>query len=862
MRRNHDGAFPKYGAALAACAALLTLKAAALEASEAPVRLSVWICALLLCVAVSAFVYHNQRRKANAQEKILKEQLDSALTAQGELLENRAFMKLALQRAGMNFWEYDPERHTVCFTDSVVPHGEVPAKIENFPTSVSHNFHPEDFPTVQEAFRKIDAGGDAAAYTCRFKETGDTYRWLECHLSSAYGKDGHRRKILCTSFDITDQKITEQEYERQLAQFKAAIPNPVVFFRINLTKRQYQGGESDYKALLQTNDHSLQTLLEAVYSRSVTTEEEQAIRSSFNIRTMEELAARGETNATFERRCWYNGKIHWVEVRLYITRNPITGDSEVLLYSLNIDEKKNIEQIVSAAVGSGYIHLFQLDLVEKKVRRFDERRQVLKPPYEVDAEKEIERGLCSHYLGDDLESFIQNNSLAAIGRNLASCERYVQYGTFQMSDGKPQRIKISYFWQDRVQKLVCVTTNDVTAAFEEERRRNQELKEALMTAEQASRTKTDFLSRMSHEIRTPMNAIMGLTQLGLEDQLDGKAKSYLYRINESSEYLLGLINDVLDMSRIESGKFLLTVENTDTSDFFHSVETIIGPQMKEKNIRFTLDSSGVKTDYVIIDKRRMQQIYINLLSNAMKYSESGTEIVCKVFHEIIDDSVRSTIVIRDQGCGMSEAFQQKMFQPFEQEHNPHSSAQVGTGLGLTIVKNIIDQMGGTISVKSALGEGTEFTIVLLAPIGHKPETVDAPVQTQEKSLRGKRVLLVEDHPINTEIASRLLTREGVNVEHAENGEISVEMFLSHTPGYYDAILMDIRMPVMDGLTAAKTIRGLLDRPDAATVPIIAMTANAFDTDREMSYQAGMNAHLAKPIKPKELYDTLRQYTAD
>ncbi|MEG0157054.1 MAG: ATP-binding protein, partial [Anaerovoracaceae bacterium] len=318
--------------------------------------------------------------------------------------------------------------------------------------------------------------------------------------------------------------------------------------------------------------------------------------------------------------------------------------------------------------------------------------------------------------------------------------------------------------------------------------------------------------------------------------------------------------DVLDMSKIENAKVVLKVEPTDIDALFHSVSAAVSPIMKEKEIQFSLKVIKPEVPLTLsLDILRVKQIFINLLSNGAKFTPNQGRVNCTV--NILpqsDTTAQLQIVVEDNGIGMSEEFQEQMFEPFAQEHQDHSGGSLsGTGLGLAIVKRLVDLMDGTITVSSTLGKGTTFTLAL--KVASTPVGIEAPPTPEEKknALAGKRILLCEDHPMNIEITSRLLSKKGILFDVAENGALGLERFSASSPNYYDGILMDILMPVMDGLTATEKIRQL-DRPDAKTIPIIAMTANAFDEDVEKSIEAGMNAHLTKPVSPQMLYAALEK----
>lgn len=392
------------------------------------------------------------------------------------------------------------------------------------------------------------------------------------------------------------------------------------------------------------------------------------------------------------------------------------------------------------------------------------------------------------------------------------------------------------------------------------KKRDLILSEAKRAAEEANAAKTEFMARMSHDMRTAMNGIMGLTALTCDmPNLPKEAQENLRAIDNSSHYLLNLINDVLDMNRIESAKMELNPEVVALNSLVKSILAFSMPLAQNKEITLEFTPINIEMDkvYILIDKIRMQQIFINILSNAVKFTPYGGKIHAEV--ECLQRNKQCSscrIIIEDNGIGISEEFLPHLFEPFEQEKTEVTPTCIGTGLGLSIVKNLVELMGGTISAESKVGLGTKITFFLDIERTDEPLNAEIPAQIQSTtSLQNKCILLAEDHPLNAQIATKLLEKKGMRVVHAENGKRAVELFSQSTEGYYNVILMDIRMPIMDGLEATKAIR-LLDRGDSKTIPIIAMTANAFEEDVKMSLAAGMNAHLAKPIDPKKLYDTI------
>ena len=545
---------------------------------------------------------------------------------------------------------------------------------------------------------------------------------------------------------------------------------------------------------------------------------------------------------------------------------------------------------------------------------------------------------------------------------------------------------------DHIVHAIGLGLTNVDAEVRESMAKNQALVEALAAAEEANKAKTAFLSNMSHEIRTPMNAIIGLDSLALRNEsLDAETREYLEKIGGSARHLLGLINDILDMSRIESGKMILRREEFSFRSMLEQINTMVMTQCGDKGLKYECKVIGGVSDYYIGDDMKLKQILINILSNAIKFTEVPGEISLTVERAaVFEDQTTIRFVIKDTGIGMDKDFLPKVYDAFTQEDSGRNNKYGSTGLGMAITKNIVELMNGTISVDSEKGVGTTFTVAVTLKnsehIGDEDffidtkdmrvlvvddEEIDAeharivldeagimadtcqsgkealhmleinhikqqpynlvlldwkmpemdgievakeirklyssettiiiltsfnwdeimddalhigvdsflakPLfasnvvgeferiarknnmtlfhEKQRAELAGKRILLAEDMFINAEIMKKLLEIKDAKIYHAENGRIAVDMFSQSEPGYYDAVLMDVRMPEMDGLEAAKTIRAL-DRDDAKTVPIIAMTANAFDEDVQRSLQVGMNAHLSKPVEPERLYQTL------
>ena len=389
--------------------------------------------------------------------------------------------------------------------------------------------------------------------------------------------------------------------------------------------------------------------------------------------------------------------------------------------------------------------------------------------------------------------------------------------------------------------------------------------QARKEAEQANAAKQEFLSSMSHDIRTPMNAIIGMTSLALDNTDDAKrVRDYLGKIALSSKHLLGLINDVLDISKIESGKMTLNVEPVSLREAMDSIVNIIQPQVTAKNQQFKAVAQEILSENVRCDGVRLNQVLINLLGNAVKFTPEKGAVQLTVYQETLPEDasrVRTHFLVSDTGIGMSKEYQKVIFESFSREDNTQVRKTEGSGLGMAITKCIVDAMGGTISVRSEQGRGSEFHVVLDLERAAAPAASEAADGAAERAndvvLKGRRILLAEDNELNWEVAKELLSILELELDWAENGEICVEKFRNSPAGHYDAIIMDVRMPVMDGYEATAAIRGL-ERADA-DIPIIAMTADAFSEDIQRCLERGMNDHLAKPIDIQAVTFKLKKY---
>jgi signal transduction histidine kinase/ActR/RegA family two-component response regulator/PAS domain-containing protein len=477
---------------------------------------------------------------------------------------------------------------------------------------------------------------------------------------------------------------------------------------------------------------------------------------------------------------------------------------------------------------------------------------------------------------EDRIEFRLETSLEMMKKRLTETAHYYVDYRVKAADVEYYQAKIVRVgrWENQHGVMIGFRSVDEKVKTELEYKKNME--ETLKKAEQASRAKSSFLSSMSHDIRTPMNAIIGYTTLAKKhyDEQE-KLLDYLDKITISSNHLLSLINDVLEMSRIESGK--ISIENSACSliEIMEDLKTVMIGQIQEKKLNFYMNTDNIRNDVVMCDRLRLNQILLNVLGNAVKFTPEGGNITVDLSQKFKcpkEGYAGYWFRIKDTGIGMSEEFQKHLFEQFSRENNTTVSGIPGTGLGMAITKSIVDMMEGKITVRSRLREGTEFIIDINFPlVGDTPhndggETEENTGDTsgggkqekssgRRKSYVAKRLLLAEDNQLNQEIATEILTEYGFNIEVANNGREALEMVKNSKPGYYYAVLMDVQMPVMNGYEATWRIRALEDK-DLSNIPIITMTANAFEEDKKMAIMAGMNDFVAKPLDVKKLLEAL------
>ena len=863
--------------------------------------------------------------------------------------------------------------------------------------------HPDDRLAVKRMLRRRVSEDSTKDLTIRQLTNSGEVIW--CNVTYTFIDEYGEHYVYCTFFDVTAAKVYAQRLQTTYMSigdnFYRANERTLSMFRANLTRNKVEDVQG--RDLFGT-DSVIRPYSELINLRSKNypiEEERRAFLETFDAENIKRLFKRGDTELSmylFSRR--RDGHFCYVNYRAVFTRHPISN--EIIIF---IAEQEAGKEKVEGAL---------LDKI--LARQFDMVAYLANDKYSVVVgDKNLigkgsifpitREGRYDEYLKNQVIPVVEGEkivasealSLATVREQVKVQEPYVVNIACKIS-GEIFYKRFDFYAIDPRADFYILLKSDTTEIQRKQIEQNARLKTALSAAEQANVAKTAFLSRMSHEIRTPMNAIIGLDNIALhEKDLTPTLKGYLEKIGTSARYLLSIINDILDMSRIESGRMSFRNEEFSFTSFIYQINSLIDGQCNDKGLTYECELKGEIGKYYIGDDTKLEQVLINILGNAVKFTDTGGKVTLVIECTAqFDGQSNFRFTIRDTGIGMNKDYLPRIFEPFSQEDDTTTSRYGGSGLGLAITKNIVQMMNGTIEVTSEKGVGTEFVVnvplkdsarsegddtfemrpqdfsvlilddeelarehakSVLGEVGIKSETcasgkealelinlrharredynlivvdwlmpemdgieltqkireilgdetavivltaydwyeveekaIEAGVDTfmskpltsanvlyefrqafsrkrqgtterKEIDLEGRKILVAEDMPVNAEIMMMILEMRGMISDHAENGKIAVEKFAASPPGFYDAVLMDIRMPVMDGLEATAAIRAL-DHPDAKTVPIIAMTANAFDEDVQRSLKAGMNAHLTKPADPEQLYKALQELIKD
>lgn len=706
-------------------------------------------------------------------------------------------------------------------------------------------------------------------------QTGDGLRTLMTYKTPLYDWDGSVMGTVGVGIDVT----REHAYAQEIVQKNRSLETIFMAIDCGVLCHSIDGSHilSINRAALRILGYQSLRELEKdgfdMVAESVMEEDREALTTA-----IEELKEEGDSVSIEYRVRHKDGKVVHVmgniklleeNGQLYYQRFLLDCTEQKLLEKKN--ERYQKELIQALSIDYNFVCYFNLDTgMGSLLRNNVENGSVFNPLLgrEISLEESMELYIQNFVYEEDKE-FVRS----AFSREKMLEELLVKktaYINYRVDKGG----RIQYFQMKAVRAGSWNESRGIVLGFrniDEETRnemeRTRQLEDALAQAKRASKAKSVFLSNMSHDIRTPMNAIVGFTNLAISHiEQREQVEEYLEKIKSSGNHLLSLINDVLDMSHIESGKMHIEEKLCSLPEILDGLYNILQADVKAKQLSLRIESVDISDEEIYCDKLRLDQVLLNLLSNAVKYTESGGNIYVRVSEKpgAMSGYANYEFVIRDTGIGMSQEFVEKIFEPFKRELDSTTSGIQGTGLGMAITKNIVEMMGGTISVKSTKGVGSEFKVSFTFRLNTGEKLVHMSEFENVMSLEEQlaevpkgRILLAEDVELNQEIAATILGDAGFETEIAGNGQIAVDMLAKSEPGYYQVILMDVQMPVMNGYEATKEIRRM-ENKDLSSIPIIAMTANAFEEDKQEALRSGMNGHIAKPIDMEILFGVLRQ----
>ncbi len=716
----------------------------------------------------------------------------------------------------------------------------------------------DDCEAAEEAAKKLLAGEKQATFEARRAGSDGRVHWLRHRLTAMTLPGAVEEMVFCAVERIDIEKELRRQYEMERGRPRLGENSLLAYALINLSADEtveyvYWDGAS-----VPPEDRlSLADGFENADRLFVDEEEKRRYIDMHDVPALLEKFARGETELSMDyRRRIPGGDAIWVRNILRLLRAPDSSDVFLFEYRYDIDDEKNTEIMYRRMTERAYDFIARVSLDSRRyiLRGRESGDFVIPSGRGEDADAMFRRLIDARVHAEDRETARRHTACAGIREDLKTSDFYEFNCRVTCADGAVRHKRLTEFYLDRQRELAIVTCEDVTALVKTEAHKNELLTGALETARKASHAKSRFLSRMSHELRTPMNAVIGLSSLIEEDAGDTSAVLDAARkIGVSAKYLLSLINDILEMSRLESGHDILREDAFDMTALLEEVNAAVCGEICRKAIDYRSNLTERPFGMYVGDKDKIRRILVHILDNAVKFTPEGGAIRLNVEQRsrgVERADVRLTV--SDTGIGIDPAFLPHVFEPFTQETACFAPGEAGAGIGLAIAKNLARMMNGRISAQSVKGQGTTVTVDLALGVPRERKQSDA----RPVDLTGRRILIAEDHPINAEVVRRLLEKTGADTVVAVNGLEAVDVFRRSDEFFFDAVLMDIQMPVMDGLTAAKQIRGL-NRADCALVPIIALTANTFAEDRERSLAFGMDAHIAKPIDPRALLGTLR-----
>ncbi|MDD4850018.1 MAG: response regulator, partial [Gemmiger sp.] len=768
------------------------------------------------------------------------------------LHQNEEKFRIATQSSDISFWIYDFAHKTILPTSSSRAYHGFNQNLENVPQSLvgSGCIRKDSIPAFLAMYRALEggaksAGGDFWIYN----DERQLWRCEHIDYTSVLDEAAHPLYAYGVGRDVTAAKATEEKYQQEIAYAKAAqSDNLLVKMRSNITQNEVESCQVRDASALAVDELNYDAAVEALALTGYTAEDQQLLRRKLNrAHLLQRFAAGSDAERLEYRRKLHTAGMNWVSIQVKSFQSPETGDILSFLYVYNINEEKIKSALIHAVTTVEYDYLTYIDLKSDTFQMYlgeDDYQQLhlaQADQYSVALPK-VNKNIVAP---EDVERSIAEMSPEGIRKNLKNQRIFsTLMGVYDEKRNVRQK-RIQYSYLDEENEQVLLTRTDVTDLLAQQKQQQSLLESALLAAEQANSAKSDFLSRMSHEIRTPMNAIIGMSAIAAQSiGDDAQVADCIGKIGISSRFLLSLINDILDMSRIESGKMLLKNEKIPFEEFLSGINSICYTQAQAKNIDYENLVDPNVEDYYMGDAMKLQQVVINILSNAVKFTPQNGRVSLNVRQlKKTGEHAILRFVINDTGCGVSEEFIPHLFDPFSQEHTGTTALYGGTGLGLAICKNLVDLMDGSIGVRSIVGAGTEFTVDV--KLGITPESKTRHLNLQHYNFAALRALVVDDDVTVCEHASITLKEMGLTAEWVSSGRKAIARVEENwqQKKHYDLILVDWKMPEMDGIETARQIRKIVG-PDTT---IIIMTSYDWESIEHDAKLAGVNLLMSKPM---------------
>lgn len=764
--------------------------------------------------------------------------INEMMVAQDALRESRQLYEHSVDALHLGLWTYDIQNRRIIMgrntsTMELCRKFGWPAVFENAPESTYDTVMEQDLPAYKKMFEQIQAGRDASCEVWYADASG-----LEPHCEResyhvVFDEKGQPSFAYGVGQNITADRKVKERYIRELEFLRTNNEeNLIAKGHYNLSKNivlEYENLQHD-KASQPVIGDTYDAFIALVYSQAFREEDRKVIQEKLSRTNLIKRYQEGQMQVTMLYQKKFAGDPFWVSLTIHTYMRPETNDLEMFSYAHDVTETKLLEAIMSRVFGNTFDYISIIDARKRTFELIRKARdiQLAEERVKISFDELRKNVIEKHITAEELQRYRNATDLDHI---IEMLKRTGQYTTTYLihKNGKVLCKQIDCLWLDEPNDQILIVRSDVTEAYERDQQYTRSLENAKLEAERANEEKSAFLSGMSHDMRTPLNGILSYTSFALKEKDQEKKQEYLHKVAGSGNLLLDLVDDTLELSRIESGKVQSEPESFELKDLVSTIITSLQPSAQARQIHLDIDLDGETEDLLWGDRKKIQKILLNLLTNSIKYTHPGGSVNLYVQKKVQDAVHGFAFIVEDNGIGMSREFMNRMYEPFSQEKRSESADTPGTGLGLSIVKKYTDLLEGRIEVESKVHVGTKWIVFLPLDKAEERQAMEQKENAAAVSLAGKRVLLCEDNRMNTEIAVMLLKDRGILADTAVNGN-----------------------------EAARKIRSL-SRADAKKIPIIAMSADVFEESIRAAKEAGINGYITKPLDPDHMFRELVRY---